>query len=186
MIRILLCLVIVHWLCQVGRERIVRCRSLIAAFGYGADNFILWKRRNTRKMVLLAIYLIYIFKNLFSIQNPPRGAANIPATPREWKSSECWFNGRWGLSCPVFVRRNFSLFRKINTNTFSAASWQIWTGKFALLSFRLFSPEWLTQNEAISSWKPFIYRFHKNESKNLSSFKFCFKCNTSQFYFVSS
>ena len=89
MIRILLCLVIVHWLCQVGRERIVRCRSLIPAFGYGADNFILWKRRNTRKMVLLAIYLIYIFKNLFSIQNPPRGAANIPATPMEWKSSEC-------------------------------------------------------------------------------------------------
>ena len=114
------------------------------------------------------------------------GAANIPATPMEWKSSECWFNGRWGLSCPVFVRRNFSLFRKINTNTFSAASWQIWRGKFALLSFRLFSPEWLTQNEAIFRWKPFIYRFHKNKSKNLSSFKFCFKCNTSQFYFVLS
>ena len=78
------------WLCQVRRKRIERCPSLIAAFGYGADNFILWKRRNTRKMVLLAIYLIYIFKNLFSIQNPPKiGATNIPATPMEWKSSEC-------------------------------------------------------------------------------------------------
>ena len=78
------------WLCQVRRKRIERCPSLIAAFGYGADNFILWKRRNTRKMVLLAIYLIYLFKNLFSIQNPPKiGAANIPATPMEWKSSEC-------------------------------------------------------------------------------------------------